>query len=39
VPHPRAKDRAFVLHPLAEIEPDLMFPDGTSVADALKEID
>nr|WP_154655444.1 2-amino-4-hydroxy-6-hydroxymethyldihydropteridine diphosphokinase [Maridesulfovibrio hydrothermalis] len=39
VPHPRAKDRAFVLHPLAEIEPELVFPDGTTIADALKKID
>lgn len=39
VPHPRATERAFVLHPLAEIDPGLVFPDGTSVADALKQID
>lgn len=39
IPHPRAKERAFVLHPLAEIEPELVFPDGTTVADALKKVD
>ncbi len=39
VPHPRAMDRAFVLHPLAEMDPDLVFPDGTNVADALEKIE
>ncbi len=38
VPHPRALERAFVLYPLAEIAPDLVFPDGTTVAEALKKI-
>ncbi|MBR2373149.1 MAG: 2-amino-4-hydroxy-6-hydroxymethyldihydropteridine diphosphokinase [Lentisphaeria bacterium] len=31
VPHPRARVRQFVLEPLAEIAPDMCFPDGTSV--------
>ena len=32
IPHPGAKDRAFVLLPLQEIAPDLVFPDsGLSV--------
>ncbi len=39
VPHARAKDRAFVLHPLAELESELTFPDGTKVSDALDKID
>ncbi|XVK07219.1 2-amino-4-hydroxy-6-hydroxymethyldihydropteridine diphosphokinase [Maridesulfovibrio sp. FT414] len=38
VPHPRALDRAFVLHPLAEIDPELVFPDGTTVVEALNRI-
>lgn len=32
VPHPRARSRRFVLEPLAEIAPDMCFPDGKSVA-------
>nr|WP_081434587.1 2-amino-4-hydroxy-6-hydroxymethyldihydropteridine diphosphokinase [Maridesulfovibrio salexigens] len=39
VPHPRALDRAFVLLPMTDIDPELVFPDGTSVTDALKKID
>ncbi|WP_084154157.1 2-amino-4-hydroxy-6-hydroxymethyldihydropteridine diphosphokinase [Maridesulfovibrio frigidus] len=39
VPHSRAKDRAFVLHPLAELESELSFPDGTKVSEALDKID
>ncbi len=36
LPHPRARQRAFVLLPLAEIAPEMRFPDsGCSVADAL----
>jgi 2-amino-4-hydroxy-6-hydroxymethyldihydropteridine diphosphokinase len=33
VPHPRLRERAFVLLPLVEIEPDLELPDGTRVLD------
>jgi len=39
VPHPRARERAFVLEPLAEIAPDLRFPDsGETVATACANI-
>ncbi|MDQ4108210.1 MAG: 2-amino-4-hydroxy-6-hydroxymethyldihydropteridine diphosphokinase [Actinomycetota bacterium] len=34
VPHPRIAQRAFVLLPLLELEPDLVLPDGTR----LKEV-
>ncbi len=39
LPHPRAKDRAFVLIPLKEVEPDFTFPDGTTVDQALEAIE
>jgi 2-amino-4-hydroxy-6-hydroxymethyldihydropteridine diphosphokinase len=35
VPHPRARGREFVLGPLAEIAPEMTFPDGVTVAQAL----
>ena len=38
VPHPRARLREFVLGPLAEIAPEMRFPDGVSVAQALAEL-
>lgn len=31
VPHPRLRERNFVLYPLHAIAPDLIFPDGTSL--------
>jgi 2-amino-4-hydroxy-6-hydroxymethyldihydropteridine diphosphokinase len=31
LPHPRAHLRKFVLQPLSEIAPDLIFPGGRSV--------
>ena len=39
IPHPRAKMRLFVLEPLAEIAPQMLFPDdGTSVAENLHKL-
>jgi len=39
VPHPHMFDRAFVLIPLREIAPNLVFPDGTSLDERLGEPD
>ncbi|MCF8031037.1 MAG: 2-amino-4-hydroxy-6-hydroxymethyldihydropteridine diphosphokinase [Desulfohalobiaceae bacterium] len=35
LPHPRMRERAFVLVPLLEIEPEMHLPDGERLADCL----
>jgi 2-amino-4-hydroxy-6-hydroxymethyldihydropteridine diphosphokinase len=39
LPHPRAKDRAFVLKPWLDIEPDAVLPDAGPVAELLADVD
>ena len=39
LPHPRATKRAFVLVPLKEMAPDFVFPDGTTIDQALEAIE
>ncbi|WP_083465662.1 2-amino-4-hydroxy-6-hydroxymethyldihydropteridine diphosphokinase [Desulfovibrio brasiliensis] len=39
LPHPKAKERAFVLLPLKEIIPDFVFPDGLGINEALSAIE
>ena len=38
LPHPRAAERAFVLQPWYDLEPDAVFPDRGPIADLLKEV-
>lgn len=38
VPHPRMRERAFVLIPLKELAPELVFPDGTTIDEALNAL-
>lgn len=38
VPHPRMRDRAFVLVPLFEISPEIVFPDGEALSETLKRL-
>lgn len=37
IPHPRMRERAFVLIPLAEMTPDYILPDGTPVQELLRD--
>jgi 2-amino-4-hydroxy-6-hydroxymethyldihydropteridine diphosphokinase len=39
IPHPGLYLRNFVLYPLAEIAPKLIFPDGSRLADRLSQCD
>ncbi len=39
VPHPFAQQRSFVLFPLSEINPKLIFPDGRALEQLLTELD
>ncbi|MFT3873941.1 MAG: 2-amino-4-hydroxy-6-hydroxymethyldihydropteridine diphosphokinase [Nocardioides sp.] len=39
LPHPRAAERAFVLQPWHDVEPDAVLPDAGPVADLLAELD
>lgn len=39
LPHPRARDRAFVLQPWFDVEPDAVLPDAGPVKDLLAGLD
>jgi len=39
LPHPRAHERAFVLQPWHDLEPDAVFPDRGPIADLLSGLD
>jgi 2-amino-4-hydroxy-6-hydroxymethyldihydropteridine diphosphokinase len=37
IPHPRLRERAFVLYPLRDLAPDLRLPDGVTLAELLAQ--
>lgn len=37
IPHPRMRERAFVLIPLSEMTPDHILPDGTPLQELLHD--
>ena len=39
LPHPRAHERAFVLQPWHDLEPDAELPDAGPVAELLEKVD
>ena len=39
LPHPRAKDRAFVLRPWHDLEPEAELPEAGRIADLLAGLD
>lgn len=38
IPHPRLEQRAFVIHPLAQIAPQLILPSGRSIMEVKKAL-
>jgi 2-amino-4-hydroxy-6-hydroxymethyldihydropteridine diphosphokinase len=39
LPHPRAAERAFVLQPWYDLEPDAVLPDAGPIAELLEKLD